>query len=154
MRGEHAMDTEAPPICDACRRIPISHLSLDVSEPIVGWEKFFEERYITVMEDSMGRPSVARHVLGDLIAEQREREARLVEEAAAKAATLVQPVAVGVPALEDGSAFESLMQAEAVSPQQEFGRPRPDFLAEEIEAGRRKQLADQAAISARKERER
>jgi hypothetical protein len=33
--------TEAPP-CDACRRIPISHLARDVSEPLVGWEAFFD----------------------------------------------------------------------------------------------------------------
>jgi hypothetical protein len=87
MKGEHAMDdsTEAP-ICATCRRIPLSHLSLDVDEPLVGWEAFFEERYITVMDDSLRRPSVARHVLGDLLAEQRAHETRLAEEAAQKAA--------------------------------------------------------------------
>jgi hypothetical protein len=37
MKGEHAMDdsTEAP-ICDTCRRVPISHLALDVPELLVG----------------------------------------------------------------------------------------------------------------------
>jgi hypothetical protein len=155
MRRENTMEqhdsTEAL-LCDACRRIPISHLSLDVSEPLVGWEVFFEERYITVMDDSLGRPSVARHVLGDLIAEQREREARLVEEAAEKEATLKQPVGAGVPALEGAGAFESLMAASNVSPQQEFGgRPRPRFLEEQLEAGARQQAAEQEAVRRRKE---
>jgi hypothetical protein len=153
MRKENTMDdsTEAP-VCDACRRIALSHLNLDVSEPVVGWSAFFEERYITVMDDSLGRPSVARHVLGDLIAEQREREARLAEEAAAKAAALRQPVGVGVPALEGVGAFESLMAASNVSPQQEFGgRPRPRFLEEQLEAGARQQAAEQEAIRRRKE---
>jgi hypothetical protein len=93
MRKENAMDdsTEAP-ICDTCRRVPLSYLALDVDEPLVGWEAYFEERYITVMDDSIGRRSVSRHVLGDLTAEKREREARLAEEAAEKAAALRQPV--------------------------------------------------------------
>jgi hypothetical protein len=145
-------DSTEAPVCDTCRRIPISHLALDVDEPIVGWEPFFAERYITVMDDSLGRPSVARHVLADLLAEQREREARLAEEAAAKAAALRQPVGVGVPALEGAGAFESLMAASNVSPQQEFGgRPRPRFLEEQLEAGARQQAAEQEAIRRRKE---
>jgi hypothetical protein len=153
MRKENAMDnsTEAP-ICDTCRRIPLSHLALDVDEPVAGWRAYFEERYITVMDDSLGRPSVARHVPGDLIDEQREREARLAEEAAAKAAVLRQPVGVGVPALEGVGAFESLMAAGSVSPQEEFGgRPRPRFLEEQLEAGARQQAAEQEAVRRRKE---
>jgi hypothetical protein len=75
MRRENTMEqhdsTEAP-LCDACRRIPISHLSLDVSEPLVGWSAFFEERYITVMDDSLGRPSVARHVVADLLVSEHD----------------------------------------------------------------------------------
>jgi hypothetical protein len=75
MRRENTMDqhdsTEAP-LCDACRRIPISHLSLDASEPLVGWSAFFEERYITVMDDSLGRPSVARHVVADLLVSEHD----------------------------------------------------------------------------------
>jgi hypothetical protein len=55
--------TEA--LCGACRRIPLSHLSLDVSEPLVGWEVFFEARNVMVMDDHLGRPSVPRYVLGD-----------------------------------------------------------------------------------------
>jgi hypothetical protein len=148
---EHHDSSEAP-LCDACRRIPISHLSLDVSEPLVGWEVFLEERYITVMDDSLGRPSVARHVLGDLIAEQREREARLIEEAAEKAATLEQLVGAGVPALEGAGPYESMMAAGSVSPAEEFGQwEKPRFLQEALEEGARHQAAERGAVRRRRE---
>jgi hypothetical protein len=75
----------------------------------------------------------------------------LAEEAAAKAVTLKQPVGVGVPALEDGTAYESLLAPEAVSPQEEFGRPRPNFLVEELEAGQRRQAAEREAVRRREE---
>jgi hypothetical protein len=153
MRKENTMDdsTEAP-LCDACRRIPLSHLALDIDEPLVGWQAYFEERHVQVFDDAIGRPSVARYVLGDLIAEQREREARLVEEAAEKAATLEQPVGVGVPALENAGPYESMMAAGSVSPAEEFGqRPKPRFLEEQLEAGARQQAAEQEAIRRRKE---
>jgi hypothetical protein len=155
MRKENTMEqhdsTEAP-LCDACRRIPLSHLSLDVSEPLVGWEAFFEERYITVMDDSLGRPSVARHVVADLLDEQRAREARLVEEAALNAVTLKQAVPVGVPALENAGAYESMMAAGSVSPSEEFGRwAKPRFLEEQLEEGARRQAAEREAVRRRKE---
>jgi hypothetical protein len=156
MRKENTMEqhdsTEA--LCGACRRVPVSHLVLDVDEPVGGWLPFFEERGVMVMADSIGRPSVPRYVLGDLLDEQREREARLVEAAAEKAAALVQPVPVGVPALEDASPYESMMAAGSVSPQQEFGLPRPRFLEEQLEEGARRQAAEQAAIRRRKEKAR
>jgi hypothetical protein len=153
MKGEHAMDdsTEAP-VCGCCRRIPVSHLNLDLDEPVSGWLSFFAERNIEVSSDHLGRPSVARWILADLLDEQREREARLAEEAAAKAAVLRQPVGVGVPALEGVGTFESLMAAGSVSPQEEFGgRPRPRFLEEQLEAGARQQAAEQEAVRRRKE---
>jgi hypothetical protein len=155
MRKEKTMeqhDSTKAPLCDACRRIPISHLALDVSEPLVGWEAFFEARNVMVMDDSLGRPSVARYVLGDLIAEEREREARLVEEAAVKAAMLEQPVPVGVPALEDAGPYESMMAAGSVSPQQEFSQwAKPRFLEEQLEQGARQQAAEREAVRRRKE---
>jgi hypothetical protein len=155
MRKENTMEqhdsTEAP-ICGCCRRVPLSYLSLDLDEPLVGWSAFLAERNIEVASDHLGRASVARWILADLLDEQREREARLAEEAAAKAAALRQPVGVGVPALEGAGAFESLMAASNVSPQQEFGgRPRPRFLEEQLEAGARQQAAEQEAIRRRKE---
>jgi hypothetical protein len=130
MRKENTMEqhdsTEAP-LCGCCKRVPLSHLSLDVDEPVSGWLSYFAERGVTVMDDHLGRASIERPVLGALIAEQRDREARVLEEAAAKAATPEQPVVAGVPAIEDGDAYASLMAAGSVSPAQEFGGiPRPN----------------------------
>ena len=68
-------------ICDGCRLIPLSHLSLDLSEPVVvGWEQLLAERGVEIVLDDIGRPSVPRHVLGELLAERREREARLEDQ--------------------------------------------------------------------------
>jgi hypothetical protein len=153
MRKENTMDsTEAPPLCGCCRRVPVSHLALDVSEPLVGWEAFFAAKGIEVASDHLGRPSVARYVLSDLLDEQREREARLAEKAAARAATLNQPVPVGVPALENAGPYESMMAAGSVSPAEEFGQwAKPRFLEEALEEGARQQAAEREAIRRRKE---
>ena len=68
-------------ICDGCRLIPLSHLSLDVDEPVVvGWEQLFAERGVEIVLDDIGRPSVPRQVLGELLAERREREACVLED--------------------------------------------------------------------------
>jgi hypothetical protein len=137
MRKENTMDsTEAPPLCGCCRRVPVSHLALDVSEPLVGWEAFFAAKGIQVASDHLGRPSVARYVLSDLLDEQQEREARLAEEAA-NAATLNQPVpVVGIPALEGSTAYETMMSAAGTSPVEEFGQwAKPRFLEEALAEG-------------------
>jgi hypothetical protein len=67
---------------------------------------------------------------------------------------IVQPdVAVGVPAQEGSTPFESLMNGDRsyVSLSEEFGgRPKPRFLEEELEAGARQQAAARAEIEARK----
>jgi hypothetical protein len=146
-------NTEAP-LCDAYRQIPLSHLTLDVSEPIVGWTQFFVERGIEVFEDACGRPSVARHVLTRLLDEQCEREARLAEEAAERATRMTASVdASGVPAIEGGSAIESMMAGPGyTSLHDEFGRPKPNFLVEEIEQGSRQQAAEREAVRRRKEK--
>jgi hypothetical protein len=150
--GAAAMNTEGSEvaICDACRRIPISHLSLDIAEPLEGWLAFFEKRGVTVMDDAVGRPSIQRYVLGDLIAERKEREARLAERPRPDRT----PVAAGVPAAgEELSAFETMMaQGDFVSAHAEFGRPKPRFLEEQLNEGRQHQLAERAAVKRRKEK--
>jgi hypothetical protein len=144
-------NTETP-LGAPCRTVPISYLHLDLAEPVAGWERALADRGIEVTQDAAGRPSIPRWALAKLIDEQRERERRLAEEAAAKAATLVQPVGVGVPAIEDGDAYASMMVAGAVSPAEEFGAvPRPNFLQEELEAGARRQAAEREAVRWRKE---
>lgn len=127
-------------ICNSCRFIPITHLGQDVAEPIVGWTAFFAERGVEVVEDDLGRASVPRQVLADLLAEARDREvreeARQAEQIAAASGDLVS---VGVPALDgDASAFESMVSTPSfVSADDEFRRvPRPRFLERLLDEGR------------------
>jgi hypothetical protein len=147
MRKENTMEqhdsTEAP-LCGCCRRVPLSYLSLDIDEPLVGWTSFFAARGIEVASDHLGRASVPRYVLADLLDKQREREVRLLEEAAAQQAPVVTPH--GIPAREDLSAYEVMMLADGVSPVEEFGRiPPPHFLLEQLEEGARRQAAEREA---------
>ena len=131
-----------------CRAVPLSHLGLDLDEPMGGWTPFFRERNIEVVPDDLGRPSVPRQVLGELLAEREEQDARAAAQRAEQAAALRTPVPAGVPPLADATAFESMAAAEAgafMTPSQEFGRrPAPNFLVEELEAGQR-QAAEQRA---------
>ena len=119
--------------------IPVSHLSLDVEEPIGGWEKALANRGFAIVLDDLGRPSVPREVLGELITERREREARVLEDQRRRdteSADLKFPA--GVPAI-DGSPYEAMVAAGGVIlPSEEFGqRPKPNFLDEELAAGQR-----------------
>ena len=94
-----------------------------------------------------------REVLGDLLREERERLNRIEAESAARAAAAVVPVPAGVPALEHGSAMESLMTHDPgyLTPQAEFGgRERPNFLVEQLEAGARQQAAARAEVESKK----
>ncbi len=75
---------------------PVGGLSLDVPEPLVGWLEFFRKRRIEVVDDHLGRPSVRRGVLGQLLDKERERQSRLAERPHPERV----PVRGGVPALE------------------------------------------------------
>lgn len=133
-------------VCDGCSLIPVSHLGLDLDEPTSGWPTFFAERGVEPVEDDLGRASVPRQVLGDLLAEHREREALVAAQCAKQAAALEAPVPVGVPALDNATPYESLVAAGGVvTPSQEFGeRPRPNFLEEELAEGRRRDAEKRA----------
>jgi hypothetical protein len=96
------------------------------------------ERGVEIVEDDLGRASVPRQVLGELLIEQREREARLAELAWGVAADRT-PVAVGVPAEEGLSAFETMVaQPGYQTIDDELGRPKPNFLDDELAEGRRR----------------
>jgi len=130
--------------------IPISHLSLDLSEPIVGWAAALSERGIELLEDDIGRKAISREDARTLMAERREREARVLEDQRrrrAERADLKLPT--GVPAI-DGSPYEAMVAAGGmVLPSEEFGRrPRPNFLEEELAEGRRRQAAKRAEAKA------
>jgi hypothetical protein len=51
--------------------VPVRHLSLDLAEPINGWESALLERRVEIVEDDLGRPCVPREVLGDVLREER-----------------------------------------------------------------------------------
>jgi hypothetical protein len=148
--GATAMNTEgSETLCGACRTIPVSHLALDVPEPLEGWAELFRKRGIEVVNDHLGRPSVPRYVLGDLIDEQRDREAELAQRPRPEAA----PVGAGIPAREGLSAYESLLSAGRVTPAEEFGAfPKPRFLEEQLEQGRRHEAARREENRRRKEK--
>lgn len=133
-------------VCDACQMVPISHLSLDLPQPITGWDRALAERGVEIVLDDLGRPSVPRHVLGELLSERREREARLAAERAERAAAPRAPVPAGIPAVEDSSAFESLVAADPgyTTVREEFGKPSPNFLDEELAEGQRQRRAELA----------
>jgi hypothetical protein len=156
-REENTMEqhdsTEAP-LCSMCRRVPVSHLNLDVAEPVEGWASYFESAGILVLPDAAGRPSVPRHILADLLDEEKRREDRLAEEVAASAAALEQPVPAGIPAIdEEASAYESMMSVAGTSPAEEFGQwAKPRFLEEQLEEGARRQAAEREAVRRRKEK--
>lgn len=132
--------------------VPVRHLLLDLAEPINGWESALLERRVEIVEDDLGRPCVRREVLGDLLRQEREHLARIAAESAARAAAAVAAVPAGIPALEGGSPPASIMAGDSsyATPQAEFGRPKPNFLAELLEEGQRRQLAERAAIKERK----
>jgi hypothetical protein len=154
--GTMNRNTEQEPdatVCDTCRTIPISYLSLDLDEPMSGWQEFFREHGIEILLDDLGRLSVPRRVLGDLLSEHEEREARMAAQRAEQSAARPAPVPVGVPALDDASPFESMVAAGITTPQEEFGGGRTpvyqELLDEQLAEGCRREAearAEQEAV--------
>jgi hypothetical protein len=133
--------------------IPLSVLSLDYPEPLGGWETMLEARGIELFSDDLHRLSIAREDARALVEERREWERESAEKARRRQESLEGlPVPAGIPALEHGSAMESLMANDPgyQSVAEEFGRPRPNFLAEALEAGQRQQAAAQAEAESKK----
>jgi hypothetical protein len=145
-------------VCDACRTIPLTHLGLDVDEPIGGWAASSALRDVPIVLDDLGRPAVAREVLGQLIAEHRQREARLAEERAEKA-TAGGPIARGVPAQEGSTPFESMMLAPGYqTARDEFddGRvsPTQEFMDAQFAEARKREADARAGLEAVKHAQR
>jgi len=151
-----AIDQVEPMVCDHCSTIPVSHLSLDLNAPTVGWAISLEGRGIQLVTDDLGRQAISRADFAGLIAEQSDRERRSVEEARRRAEEAQKrPVVVGVPAVEGASARESMLAAAGlVTPDQEFGRREaPRLLEEALDAGA-KALAEKRAKTAARNRQR
>ena len=139
-------------VCEACARIPLNHLSLDLDTPVGGWPAFFAERGVEVVEDDLKRLSVRREVLGELLAE-REEEFRVAALRAEQAAALRTPVPAGVPAQEGSSALESMMMAPGyVSAREELGNGRvsvtQELLDERLAEGQRQAAYAEAEAEA------
>jgi hypothetical protein len=133
---------------------PLSVLSLDYPEPIGGWETMLEARGIELLTDDLHRLSIAREDARALVEERRQWESQSAEKARRRQESLeALPVPAGIPALEHGSALESLMANDPgyQTAAEEFGRiPKPNFLAEALEAGARQQAAAQAEAESKK----
>ena len=69
--------------------IPVSVLALDLGEPAEGWDAFLAAHNVTVAEDDLGRPAVARSAARMLLAERRAAEARAREVMARQEAEAV-----------------------------------------------------------------
>jgi hypothetical protein len=107
-----------------------------------GWVEFCALRDIPIVLDDLDRPAVAREVLGSLIAEHRRLQAEQLARSTERVAVGEVRIPAGVPAIEDGSALESMMLAPGfVTAAEEFGdgrmSPTQEFLDERLEEGRR-----------------
>ena len=89
--------------------------------------------------DDVGMRAVPAAVVRRFFTERAEWEARQEEERRARAGKRRKhTVPTGLPAKEGLTAFETIMASgDYQSVADAFGRPRPDFLAEELEAGQR-----------------
>ena len=134
--------------CDGCTLVPLSQLDLEA--PLGGSEAALEARGFVIILDDIGRPAIVRSAARQLHREKAERASRLAEMAARRNAVLAAryplPTDGGLPRVEGMSPYESLVAAgKVVSPEKEFGgRPRPNFLKEEL-------AASQAANELKKE---
>ena len=78
--------------------IPLSELSLDLDPPTTGWGAHLAGRGIAVVEDEIGRPSIARGAARQLFAERREAAVRAREVAARNDAELEARRVASLPA--------------------------------------------------------
>jgi len=116
---------------------------------------FLSEQGIDVMSDDLGRPSIARSVVGAMVREHASQQKLQTERAALRAAEQAEaerlvPVPAGMPARDGLSAIETLMTSDDYqSPRDEFGNPRVDWLADELEKGAAARAEEQALAKER-----
>ena len=133
--------------------VPLVLIAAEVDEPI---ELVADRLGEAVQLDDVGMRCVSAATARQFLAARAEQDARMREQSRLiqeRASRDALPVGGGVPALENASPFESLMNGDRsyVSPAEEFSqREKPNFLVEALEAGQRKQLAERAAIKERK----
>ncbi len=135
--------------------VPISQLTLDPdvwpSRTAAEWVRLLDGE---VFEDEYGRKCITATTAMALADEHRALQARFEEDRRRRAAERApKPVLAGVPAQEGLSPYESMAAADGgvVSPSEEFGgRPAPNFLEEELAAGRRTAAEKERAVAAMK----
>ena len=137
-----------------CGTVPLSHLGLDIAEPMNGWPAFFRERGNRGRAGSeLGRPSVPRQVLGELLNEREEQEARTAVLRGRSWRLGGSPIPAGVPALEGATAFQSMAAAGIVTVAEEVPTDRsrtsstrrsPQDASTTPTSGRRPELLDAA----------
>jgi hypothetical protein len=57
-------------------RIPLSHLSLDLAAPAIGWAAYLAEKGMSIVLDDLGRAALPRGDARTLFVERAEAEAR------------------------------------------------------------------------------
>jgi hypothetical protein len=106
--------------------IPLSHLSLDLPVPDLGWPAYLTGRGIEVVTDDLGRLSIARSDARMLISEQRENEARQAEMRAAFEQRAIEADRLRRAQLGQGvsaAALNGMSYAEAVQESELNSRP-------------------------------
>jgi hypothetical protein len=124
--------------------VPLALLALEVDEPI---EVVADRLGDQVKLDDIGMRTVPSSAAREFLADRAEQTRRMEAQARRlQEAHVPSPVAVGVPALENGSAMESLMAHDPgyLTVAEEFGLPKPTFLDDMLAEGQRA-AADQRA---------
>ncbi len=117
--------------------IPIAIIAMEIGETV---DRMVHRFGVEVETDDVGMRAVSATAARRFFTERAEQRARQEEPRRRRAAQKAQkPVLVGVPAVEGMSPFESMAAAGGlVSPHEEFGGlEKPNFLEEELAAGRR-----------------
>jgi hypothetical protein len=70
--------------------VPLSYLELDLPTPVSGWQIELGRRGIEILTDDIGRPSISRDAVRQLLDEQRENELRQREAAARMEAQAIE----------------------------------------------------------------
>jgi hypothetical protein len=129
--------------------VPLVLIALEVDEPV---ELVADRLGDAVQLDDIGMRAVPASEARAFLAGRAEQAARMEDQARRlQEAHVAVAVGAGVPALEHGSAMESIMAHDPgyLTAAQEFGgRPKPRFLQEELEAGGRAASAARAEAEA------
>jgi hypothetical protein len=131
--------------------VPLALIAIELGEPV---ELVADRLRDVVRLDDVGMRVVPAAAARQFFFARAEQEARMADQARRIEQGLEpSPIPIGVPAQEGSTPLESLMAGDRsyVSPQEEFGRiPKPNFVAEEIEAGERRLAAAQAEAESKK----